>query len=108
MIESVQRRAAKWIKSSFNPSTFQWSKSNGECLKELGWLSLEKRRNYACIAMLYSIMHNFTPIRFSDYLQMNDLSSGSHSLSIRCLTSSINAFRHSFFHHYIYMELNPC
>ena len=57
MIESVQRRAAKWIKSSFNPSTFQWSKSSDECLKELGWPSLKKRHDYACIAMLYSIMH---------------------------------------------------
>jgi len=35
-IESVQRRAAKWIKSSFDPLTFQWSKSSDVCLRELG------------------------------------------------------------------------
>jgi len=52
-------RAAKWIKSSFDPLTFQWSKTSDVCLKELaiGWPSLEKRRYYACITMLYAILH---------------------------------------------------
>jgi len=27
MLESVQRRTAKWIKSSFDPLTFQWYKN---------------------------------------------------------------------------------
>ena len=70
-IESVQHRAAKWIKSSFDPFTFQWSKSSDVCLRELGWPSLERRRNYACITMLYAILYKFTPIKFSDCFQLN-------------------------------------
>jgi len=97
MVESVQRRAARWIKSSFDPSTFQWSKSSIDCLRELGWPSLEQRRRYACIVMLYTILHELAPIRFADFFQLNDLSTRSHPLTIRCLPSSINAFRHSFF-----------
>ena len=96
LIESVQCRAARWIKSYFDPLTFQWTKSSDECLRELEWPSLEQRHNYACVTMLYAILNKFTPIKFSDYFQINDLPTQSHPLTIRCLPSSINAFRHSF------------
>ena len=45
LIESVQRRAARWIKSYFDPLTIQWTKSSDECLRELEWPSLGQRRN---------------------------------------------------------------
>ena len=67
LIESVQRRAAQWIKSSFDCTTFQWTKSSSECLDELEWPPLELRRNYMCAVLLYSILNNFTLINFSDY-----------------------------------------
>ena len=69
LIESVQRRAARWIKSSFDPLALQWTKSSSECIRELGWPSLELRRIYACIVMLYVILSNLTPITFSEYYQ---------------------------------------
>ena len=96
LIESVQRRAARWIKSFFDPLTLQWSKSSSECIRELGWPSLELRRNYACIVMLYTILNNLTPIKFSDYYQLNELSTRSHPLTIYPLPSSINGYRYSF------------
>ena len=67
LLESVQRRAAWWIKSSFDPLTLQWTKSSSECIRELGWPSLELWRNYACVLLLYTIFNNFTLIKFSDY-----------------------------------------
>ena len=97
LIESVQRRAARWIKSYFDPLTIQWTKSSDECLRELEWPSLGQRRNYGCVTMLYAILNKLTPIKFSDYFQINDLLTRSHPLTIRCLPSSINAFCHSFF-----------
>ena len=97
LIESVQRRAARWIKSSFDSTVFRWTKSSSECLDELRWPSLEMRRNYMCVVMLYAILKNFTPIKFSDYFQLNDFSTRSHSLTILPLPSSINTFRYSFF-----------
>ena len=92
LIESVQRRAARWIKSSFDSTTFRWIKSGSECLNELRWPSLELRCNYMCVVLLYAILNNFTPIKFSD-----DFSTPSHPLTILPLPSSINAFRYSFF-----------
>ena len=47
--------------------------------------------------MLYAILNQFTPIKFSDYFQMNNLPTRSHSLTIHLLPSSINAFRYVFF-----------
>ena len=97
LIESVQRRAARWIKSSFDPLTLQWTKSSSECIRELGWPSLELRRTYACIVILYAILSNLTPITFSEYYQLNELSTRSHPLTIYPLPSSINGYRYSFF-----------
>ena len=81
-------------KSYFDPLIFQWTKSSDECLRELEWASLEQRCNYACVTMLYAILNKFTSIKFSDYFQINDLPTRSHPLTIHCLPSSINAFRH--------------
>ena len=64
LIESVQRRAARWIKSSFYSLTFQWTKSSDECLRELEWPSLEQRCNYACVTMLYAIVINLLQSSF--------------------------------------------
>ena len=85
LVESVQRRAARWIKSFFDPLTSQWTKSSSECIRELGWPSLELRCNYACIVMLYTILNNPTPIKFSEYYQLNKLSTRSHPLTIYSL-----------------------
>ena len=96
-IELVQRRGTRWIKSSFDPATLRWIKSGSECLNELRWPSLELRCNYMCIVLLYAILHNFTPIKFSGYFQLNDFSTHSHPLTILPFPSSINAFCYSFF-----------
>ena len=39
--ESVQNRAACWIKSYWDPSALKWSKSSIICIKELNWPSLK-------------------------------------------------------------------
>ena len=57
LIESVQRRAARWIKSSFDSTTFQWIKSSSECLDELRWPSLELRRNYILCVLYCSMLY---------------------------------------------------
>jgi len=96
LIVSVQHRTAQWIKSSFDPLTLQWTKSSNECIRELGWPSLELRCNYACIVMLYAILNNLTPIKFSEYYRLNKLSTRSHPMTIYLLPSSINSYCYSF------------
>ena len=89
----VQRRAARWIKSSFDSATLWWTRYGNKCLNELRWPSC----NYMCIVLLYAILSNFTPIKFSDYFQSNVFSIRSHPLMILPFPSSINSFRYSFF-----------
>ena len=35
LLESVQHRTARWIKSKYDSTLYQWSKSTDDCLKEL-------------------------------------------------------------------------
>ena len=65
LLESVQNRAACWIKSYWNPSAFWWSKSLAICVGELGWASLKVQCNYFCIGTLYCISHKTTAIDIS-------------------------------------------
>ena len=64
-LESVQRRAARWIKSKYDSTLYQWSKSTDDCLTELKWPTLASRRLYQSVVMLHSIMNNRTPILIS-------------------------------------------
>ena len=97
LLESVQNRAARWIKSFWDPTAFQWSKSSAICVGELGWPSLKVRCNYFSIWTLYCILHKTTAIDFSRYFHFNTLATRSHSLTLNLLSSTINAFRYSFF-----------
>ena len=97
LLEAVQNRAARWIKSFWDPSTYQWSKSSVTCVEELWWPSLKARRIYISIWTLYCILHKTTAIDFSRYFHFNTLPTRSHSLTLNLLSSKINAFRHSFF-----------
>jgi len=96
LIVSVQHRAAWWIKSSFDPLTLQWTKSSDECIRELGWPSLELQCNYACIVMLYAMLNNLTPITFSEYYWLNKLSTRSHPMMIYPIPYYINSYHYSF------------
>ena len=97
ILESVQRRAARWIKSKYDSTLYQWSKSSDDCLKELKWPTLASRRLYQSVVMLHSIMNNQTPINFYHHFDFNTNPTRSHPLTLKSRSSSINAFRYSFF-----------
>ena len=96
IIESVQRRSARWIKSSYDPVLQRWTKSSDSCISELGWPLLHLRRKYFSVLMVYSILKE-APIVFSKYFQFNSLPTRSHPLTLVLPSSTINAFRYSFF-----------
>ena len=97
LIESVQRRAARWICSTWNPRSYQWSKSLDDCISELQWPSLQSRRQFLSLSILYDIWKGRTGITFSDYFEFNTLCTRSHSLTLKVFSSTINAFRYCFF-----------
>jgi len=97
-LESAKRRVACWINSKYNPDTHKWTKSICDiCLKELRWPTLELRRQYYAILMLYSILHGLTPLSFNNHFQFNQLPTWSHLLTLTARTSTINAYRYSFY-----------
>ena len=93
LLESVQHRAARWIRSFWDSSVNKWSKSSIVCVHELGWPSLEVRRKYISIWTMYSIFHKRTAIDFSKYLHFNTLPTKSHSLPLNLVCSTINIYR---------------
>jgi len=97
VLESVQWRAARWIKSEYDPCTYQWTKRSDICLEELKWPPLEHRRNYYAVLMLYSILHGLSPISFNEHFQFNSFPTRSHPLTLMIKNSTINVCRYSFF-----------
>ena len=96
LIESVQRRAARWICSTWNPQSHQWSKSLDDCISELHWPSLQSRWQFLSLSILYDIWKGRTGINFSDCFEVNTLCTGLHSLTLKMFSSTINAFRYCF------------
>ena len=81
LIESVQCRAARWICSTWNPQSHQWSKSLDDCISELQWPSLQSRWQFLSLSIFYDIWKGRTGINFSDYFEFNMLCTRSHSLT---------------------------
>ena len=52
---------------------------------------------HSSIWTLYSIYHKRTAMNFSRYFHFNTLATRSHTLTLNLASSTINAFRHSFF-----------
>jgi len=85
------------LHAGFKASAQKWSKSTSVCIAELRWPSLKICRSYISIWTLYSILHKRTAINFSNYFEFNVLATRLHSLTLNLVSSTINAFRHSFF-----------
>ena len=92
LLESVQNRAACWIKSYWDPFALKWSKSSTICTKELNWPSLKIRRKYISVLTLYSILNGTAAISFTTYFQFNKLTIPTHSLTLILASSTIKAF----------------
>ena len=61
-IESIQRRATRLICGSHNSYT--------ERLTELNWSTLELRRKYLCLVQLYKIIHGYSDIDYTTYVDL--------------------------------------
>ena len=96
-IEKVQRRAARWICAMWVRSSYTWDKSYPECCSELSWLALETQRDMLTCCQVYKTINHLDCIPFARYFSFSGTHTRSHSLSLRCSHSRINAFTHSFF-----------
>ena len=81
-IEMTKRRAARWVKNNYSPY-----ESVSQTLNELGWRSLESRRNDARLIMLFKIIHGYVAIQVPPYFERPQrYTRHMHPLSFRQIT----------------------
>ena len=92
-IEMVQRRAARWVMSNFDPKA-----SVTDMLDSLGWRSLEQRRVDSRLCLMYKLAYNLIPLSHKDQLRPpRRRSRHVHELSFLPLSCSTTSHRLSFF-----------
>ena len=97
-LEKIQKRGARWICCRWSQQSHSWSRTYEDACTHLGWKPLSTRRTILSCCQVYKIINNLDCICFDNYYSFNpSISTRSHSLSLFCIPSSINAFRFSFF-----------
>ena len=93
-IENIQRRAARFVVSDYNPFN-----SITQHISNLNWETLEDRRNKSRLCMFYKMTHNQAAIPYQLYIQRSTYLSSRHSNSMKFLPLSCNknSYKQSFF-----------
>ena len=94
----TQRQAARWVCGSrWNTTHKRWSKPSDSCLDQLNWPSLHNRQKYFTLCQLHNIFNNHSAIPFNEHFSRTNRHSSTNPFLIDLSTSSINAYRYSFF-----------
>ena len=93
-VEMVQRRATRWILSSYSPY-----QSVTELQQQLNLRSLEQRRVDAKVIMLYKIIHGLVAIPIPSYFEqpMRSTRHTRHPFALRQIHTTANYYKFSFF-----------
>ena len=90
LIENIQRKFTKFL-----PGMFE--KSYGERIQTLQMHTLEERRIYLDLILLYKIYHGLIDIDFNKYCSINTSRTRGHPLKLNFVASRINCHKHHFF-----------
>ena len=93
-IEMVQRKAARWTLDNF-----QTQASVTEMLTQLGWRSLEQRRNDSRLCLFYKVIHGLLTIDLPPYVEHPAQTSrkNSHPLVYRQIHTGADFYKYSFY-----------
>ena len=92
-IDSIQRRAARFVLNDYSRNS-----SVSTMLADLNWQSLEKRRIINDFTMFHKINSNFANISFPAEIKLGfQWTRRSHDYKLMPLSSSVNAYKYSFF-----------
>ena len=92
-LESVQRRAARWVTHDY-----QYTSSVSSMLQDLNWRTLDQRRIDSRLVLLYKVTYDLVAIPASDYLIRNTRpSSRNHSMAYRQITTLKDFYKFTFF-----------
>jgi len=102
-IEAVQRRAARSVMNDWSRPHSQSGRSSSSkgsptlMMQQLGWNTLEVRRNQARAVMIYRIVNGLIAIPASLYLTPNTQNTKGHGCKFRVPAGCVDAFNYSFF-----------
>ena len=92
-VEMVQRRATRWILSSYSPY-----QSVTELQQQLNLRTLEQRRVDAKVIMMFKIIHGLVAIPVPPYFEQPMRSTRhSHPLALRQIHTTANYYKFAFF-----------
>ena len=100
-IEKVQRRAARFVSNNFRRKA-----SVSEMLHNLGWQSLDSRRQDQRLVLFYKIINGLASVETEDILTPADSRTRkNHSFKFKHLQANCDSYRYSFFSsHYLELE----
>ena len=90
LIENVQRKFTKLLPGLFDTPYL-------ERLQLLKLLTLEERRIYSDIVLLYKIIHGLVDIQFHDYFRINTSNTRGHAFKLEILSVRLNCQKYHFF-----------
>ena len=92
-IEKVQRRAARFVSNNFRRKA-----SVSEMLHELGWQSLDGRRQDQRLVLFFKIINGLASVETEDILTPADSRTRkNHSFKFKHLQANCDSYRYSFF-----------
>ena len=92
-IEKVQRRAARFVSNNFRRKA-----SVSEMLHELGWQSLDDRRQDQRLVLFFKIINGLASVETEDILTPADSRTRkNHSFKFKQLQANCDSYRYSFF-----------
>lgn len=92
-IESVQRRAARFVHNDYARFT-----SVTSLLSNLNWPTFQERRIFFDLSLFYKFQNNLVNIPFPSEMTLNYLSTRkSHNYKFNQLLPTVNAYKYSFF-----------
>ena len=92
-IEKVQRRAARFVSNNFRRKA-----SVSEMLHNLGWQSLDSRRQDQRLVLFYKIINGLASVETEDILMPADSRTRkNHSFKFKHLQGNCDSYRYSFF-----------
>ncbi len=92
-VEKVQRRAARWVQNNFSHY------DSVTCMqKDLGWQTLQYRRDITRVTMFYKIVNCFVAVPIPTYLERPvRITRHMHTKSFRQIHTNASYFKYSFF-----------
>ena len=96
-IEQIQRNAARWVLNRpYNPHN---PSSVTELINKLQWPSLQQRRVWADVTLMYKVVNYLiaVPVSYHPTIATVRSTRRSHSMKFIPIQSRINVYQHSFF-----------